>query len=108
MHVLDYPRTARGWDVTLPLYHRGHLSLRPGTTVHIAWVMREGDGSDGGATSGLPELFGTTVQDHAWGRVYRISIDLYDAPGVLHQALRSVSFHGGNVLQLDSTSTEKE
>jgi glycine cleavage system regulatory protein len=110
MHVLDYPRTAHGWDVTLPLYHRGHLSLRPGTTVHMAWVMRESDrsGDETAATSGLPELFGTTVEDHAWGAVYRISIDLYDAPGVLHQALRSVSLHGGNVLQLDSTSTEKE
>ena len=109
MHVLDFLRESKDWDVRVPLYHRGHLSLRPGTTVHVAWVIPpDSDALAAGGTSGLPEIFGSAVRQRAWSSVYRIWIALYDKPGVLNKALRSVSRHGGNVLQLDSTSTERE
>ncbi|HYC59202.1 MAG TPA: hypothetical protein VEK79_06505 [Thermoanaerobaculia bacterium] len=106
MYVLDSIRESKDWNIKIPLYHRGHLSLLPGTTVHLAWVFR--DDSQPGDSSLLPEIFGTTVRHNVWSNVYRISIALYDAPGVLHMVLQSISRHGGSVLQLDSTSTERE
>ena len=109
MHVLDFLHESKDWTVRIPIYHRGHLSLRPGTTVHLMWVVRpETESRGAGVTSGLPELFGTTVRTRTWPSAYRIWIALYDAPGVLNKALHSISRHGGNVLQLDSTSTERE
>lgn len=105
MHVLDHIRDAKDWTIKIPLYHRGHLSLLPGTTVHLAWVFRHDDHDQAVVP---PEIFGTTVKRDAWATVYRITMALYDGPGVLHSALRSISRHGGNVLHLDSTSTERE
>jgi len=113
MYVLDFLRIAKDWKLKFPLYHRGHLSLFPGTTVYLTPVVSEEDPSPSDDslpvfTRSFPELFGTTVQSNAWSCVYRISVALYDAPGVLHSSLESISRHGGNILQLDSTSTERE
>jgi glycine cleavage system regulatory protein len=103
MFVLDWPRVTEDWKVVLPLYHRGHLSLTPGTTVFLAPVHHLGAGR-----KQLPEVLGTTIQQSSWPAVYLVSVELNDAPGVLHSILASISRHGGNVLNLDSTSTDQE
>jgi predicted amino acid-binding ACT domain protein len=103
MFVLDRPRISKNWEIFLPLYHRGHLSLYPGTTVYLAPVHHP----DASAHH-FPEIMGTTIQQSSWPTVYRISIKLRDAPGVLHSTLASVARHGGNIVNLDSTSTEQE
>jgi len=103
MFVLDRPRVTDNWRVQLPLYQRGHLSLYPGTTVYLAPVRR----SDSPPRA-FPELLGTTVHKDSWRTVYQVSIDLYDAAGVLHSVLASVAQHGGNVLHLDSISSDQE
>src|SRR6185295_5234238 len=103
MFILDWPRITKNWRIRLPLYHRGHLSLYPGTTVYLAPVHRQGAGM-----KHLPEVLGTTIQQASWPTVYRISVALYDAPGVLHSILASIALHGGNVLNLDSSSTDQE
>jgi predicted amino acid-binding ACT domain protein len=111
MNVLDHVRTSHEWNVRLALYHRGHLSLFPGTTVHLAPISRRHDNApeNGSATAGsFPEVIGTTIQRAAWGSVYRASISMYDTPGVVNQVLRSVARHGGNVLNFDSTSADQE
>ncbi|HYW13719.1 MAG TPA: hypothetical protein VE871_17285, partial [Longimicrobium sp.] len=54
------------------------------------------------------EILGTTIQQSAWATVYRISAKLRDAPGVLHSTLASIARHGGNIVNLDSTSTDQE
>ncbi len=103
MFVLDWPQVTEDWKVALPLYHRGHLSLSPGTTVFLAPVHQLGTGK-----KQLPEVLGTTIQQSSWPAVYLVSVALKDAPGVLHSILASISRHGGNVLNLDSTSTDQE
>ena len=114
MHVLDLVRSSDKWQVTLPMYHRGHLALYPGTTVHLAPVVRrEADPTtsalpERSSPSPFPEILGTTIHPKTWASVYRISLALYDAPGVLHHVLKSVARHGGSVLQLDSTSSDQE
>jgi hypothetical protein len=111
MHVLDHIRTSDQWNVRIALYHRGHLSLYPGTTVHLAPIFRlngNAQTNGHGTTGSFPEVIGTTIQRAAWGSVYRLSISMYDTPGVVHRALRSVTRHGGNVLSFDSTSADQE
>lgn len=103
MQILDRLRISDDWSFILPLYHRGHLSLYPGTTVYLAPVHRP----DRGRTH-FPEIVGTTIQQNAWSSVYRISLSFHDAPGVLHSALESIARHGGNVLNLDSASSDQE
>jgi hypothetical protein len=83
-------------------YHRGHLSLRPGTQVFLALYP-------GGARAGrFPELMGTTIHRDSWGYLFRVSMILKDRPGVVNQLLESVAAQGGNVLYLDSSSIEQE
>lgn len=103
MFVLDRIRTCRDWNIRIPLYHRGHLSLYPGTTVYLAPVLRLGN-----SPRGLPEILGTTIHSNSWTTLYLVSIGMRDAPGVLYTVLRSIANHGGNVLNLDSTSTDQE
>ncbi len=111
MHVLDLVRSSDEWQVKLPMYQRGHLALYPGTTVHLAPVVRREADSiapEWSNPSPFPEIMGTPIHPRAWASVYRISFALYDAPGVLHHVLKSVARHGGSVLQLDSTSSDQE
>lgn len=103
MFVLDRVRTTVDWRIKLPLYHRGHLSLYPGTTVYLSSVHR----IDGGL-SHFPEILGTSIRQSSWSSVYRVSVALHDAPGVLHSVLESIARQGGNVLNLDSTSIDQE
>ena len=104
MYVLDRLQNAqKNWEIKLPLYHRGHLSLYPGTTVHLAPFL-----SDSRSPRRLPEILGSTIHRNSWRSVFRIAISLYDSPGVLHETVRSIARHGGNVLHLDSTSSEQE
>src|SRR4051812_42769161 len=81
MHVLDHIRTSDQWNVRIALYHRGHLSLYPGTTVHLAPIFRlngNAQTNGHGTTGSFPEVIGTTIQRAAWGSVYRLSISMYD------------------------------
>ncbi len=104
MYVLDRLQSAKKlWEIKLPLYHRGHLSLYPGTTIHLAPFFSQNRGS-----RRLPEVLGTTIHRISWRSVFRVAISLYDSPGVLHKTVRSIARHGGNVLHLDSTSSEQE
>lgn len=83
-------------------YHRGHLSLRPGTQVFLALYP-------GGSRPGkFPEMMGTTIHRDSWRYLLRIALTLKDRPGVVHQVLESVAAQGGNVLYLDSSSIEQE
>lgn len=89
-------------------YHRGHLSLRPGTQVFLALYPGDDRRNSAGSMGKFPEMMGTTIHKDSWRYVFRISLTLKDRAGVVHQVLESVAAHGGNVLYLDSSSIEQE
>ncbi len=114
MIVLDRFQKLRQADgdsnlrLDVKMYHRGHVSLRPGTQVFLCIYPGSLATPSPAAAVTLPELMGTTIDVQAWPHVLRISMSLMDRPGVIHEILDSVARHGGNVLYLDSSSIEHE
>ena len=102
MLVLDHVRRREWPELFLALYHRGHLSLVPGTTVHVIPVIRPD------RRTHLIEFFGTTISFESWMTVYRVGIVVDDNKGVLNIILKSLADYGINILHLDASSMEQE
>lgn len=106
--VKELSAESESLSIRVQTYHRGHLSLRPGTQVFLALYPGNEKSSSSSIIGKLPEIMGTTIHWQSWAYVVRISLTLHDRYGVVHQVLESVASHGGNVLYLDSSSIEQE
>ncbi len=102
MLVLDKPRPFRSATLTIPLYHRGQLSLLPGTKVWLCLLPGTG------APGRLPEIIISPIGFNAWSDLWRITATLHEKVGVVHQVLRVLHAWNINILAAESSSIERQ
>jgi predicted amino acid-binding ACT domain protein len=102
MIILDIPQGFDGATIHLPLYHRGHLSLFPGSTVWTCLLP----GSPARRT--LPEIIVSPIGFGSWSKLYRITGTFVDRSGLVHDVLETLRTFGINVLTAESSAIAQQ
>lgn len=100
MLILDKPRPFDGSTITLPLYHRGHLSLFPGAKVWLCLLPA--------SETGMPEIVVSPIHHDNWSDLWRISITLHDRTGLVHDIFKILADRSMNIIGAESTSLERQ
>lgn len=100
MNILDKPTEFDGAQLSLPLYHRGHLSLFPGAKVWLCLIP-------GNNTYKQPtELIISPINHDAWGDLWRISLTLNERRGLVHDVFRILSANSFNIITAESATKD--
>lgn len=102
MIILDIPQGFDGAAINVPLYHRGHLSLFPGSTVWTCLLP----GSHGRRT--LPEIIVSPIRFASWPKLYRVTGTFVDRSGLVHDVLETLRKFGINVLTAESSAIAQQ
>lgn len=102
MLILDGISTVENNQLFIPLYHRGHMSLKSDTTVALALIPpRQRPGSPQ-----LTEMIISPIDFRSWPSLWRIVATFHEQPGIVNKLLRIVAAEGLNVLNEESSSVE--
>lgn len=100
MNILDKPAPFNGSNISLPLYHRGHVSLFPGAKVWLCLLP-------GNESSQQPtELVISPIKHDAWSDLWRISITLKERVGLVHDVFRILSANSFNIVTAESATKD--
>ncbi|HEY6188655.1 MAG TPA: hypothetical protein VIW80_13440 [Pyrinomonadaceae bacterium] len=99
MIILDKPKPFNGSTITLPLYHRGHLSFFPGAKVWLCLIPR----ANRNQTS---ELVVSPIEHSAWSDLWRISLTLRERVGLVHDVFQIMADKSFNILTAESTTKD--
>jgi hypothetical protein len=102
MIILDIPQDFDGATINVPLYHRGHLSLFPKSTVWTCLLP----GSPTRRT--LPEILISPIRFESWPKLYRITGTFVDRSGLVHDVLETLRKFGINVLTAESSAIAQQ
>jgi acetolactate synthase regulatory subunit len=102
MLILDGISKVQNDQLFIPLYHRGHMSLKSKTTVTLALIPpRQRAGSPQ-----LTEMIISPIDFSSWRSLWRIEATFFERPGIVNKLLRIVAAEGLNVLNEESSSVE--
>ena len=94
MLILDTLTKIKNGSIDIPDYHRGHLSLKTGTSVTLCFLpCQQSDTSPR-----LTEMVISPVAFDSWRYLTRINARLYDKPGVVRKLASAVRARGLNIL----------
>lgn len=101
MLILDKPHLFESETVSIPLYHRGHLSLFEGAKVWLCLLpaLQEGQFS---------EIVISPIHNESWSDLWRISITLRDRVGLVHDIFSILADRDINIITSESSSREKQ
>ncbi|MEK6304317.1 MAG: ACT domain-containing protein [Acidobacteriota bacterium] len=102
MLILDKPQSFDGSTIKVPLYHRGHLSLFPGTKVWLCLLP----GAQGEET--LREIVISPIPFDSWSDLWRIVITMRDRVGLVNEVFRILADFDLNVVAAESSSIERQ
>jgi hypothetical protein len=101
MLILDRPRVFEGDSISIPLFHRGHLSLHPDTKVWVLYMPPYKN------ERRYPTLFISTVDTKSWEDLWRITATFKEAPGVVHRLLDLLATHSINIVSAESCTMDR-
>ncbi len=102
MLILDGISTVQNDQLFIPLYHRGHMSLKSDTTVTLALIPPR----QRARFPQLTELIISPIDFRAWRSLWRIEATFLERPGIVNKLLAIVAAEGLNVLNEESSSVE--
>lgn len=94
MLILDIPRRApeEVRYIEVPVYHRPHLGLSMARSLHACLLPNAAVRSQIGKEPATPELLLSVVPFECWDRAWRLTLEVRDRPGLLHD-LATVMHH---------------
>jgi hypothetical protein len=103
MLVLDIPRRSpSGYTyIDIPLYHRVHLNLAAGRTLHGCLVACANKPH-------LPELVISPFEFDRWDKIWRVNMTVADRPGVFHETCDVLTRNGAHLLAAESSTTQQQ
>lgn len=103
MLVLDIPRRCpSGYTyIDIPLYHRVHLNLAAGRTLHGCLVACANKPH-------LPELVISPFEFDRWDKIWRVNMTVADRPGVFNEACEVLTHNGAHLLAAESSTTQQQ
>lgn len=103
MLVLDIPRLCpSGFSyIDVPLYHRVHLNLAAGRTLHGCILACANNRR-------LPELIISPFEFDRWDKIWRLNMTVTDRPGVFHEVCDILTRNGAHVLAAESSTTQQQ
>jgi hypothetical protein len=116
MFILDLPKTFDGETIQLPMYHRGHLSLKPETKVWLC-VIKGADIVSNKILTGnnkksqkivMPEIVISPIDFKAWDDIWRISLIVYDRVGAVSNLLETLKELNINILVSETCTIERQ
>jgi hypothetical protein len=87
MLILDTFSALENGRISIPFYHRGHLSLMSGTKATIVYLP----GQKKNPVPGISELIITPVDFRSWQYLTRINARLANKPGLFRKLLKALS-----------------
>ena len=103
MLVLDIPRRCpSGFSyIDVPLYHRVHLNLAAGRTLHGCILACANNPR-------LPELIISPFEFDRWDKIWRLNMTITDRPGIFHEVCDVLTRNGAHVLAAESSTTQQQ
>lgn len=101
MLILDSIINLEEEQIAIPFYHRGHLSLKSGTSVTLALIPPQPQNG-----SQMLEMVISPIRFESWPNLWRIEVDFHEASGVVSKLLSIVAEQNLNVLNEESSSIE--
>jgi hypothetical protein len=107
--ILDIPRRFDGDFIEVPSFHRTHVSLFPGTEVHMcAFAGAPHAAAEPGRYGDpLPELVVSPIDFRTWARVYRLTGTFRDRSGLINDVLRVLSDHHVDIASCETSNTRE-
>lgn len=102
MLILDGISIVENDQLFIPLYHRGHMSLKSNTTVTLALIPPR----QRTVFPQLTEMIISSIDFRSWPSLWRVEATFLERPGVVNKLLRIVADEGLNVLNEESSSVE--
>ena len=102
MLILDGVTRVDDDQLFIPLYHRGHMSLKSGTKVTLALIPPR----QHPASPQLWELIISPIDFRSWQSLWRIDATFLERAGIVNKLLRIIATEGLNVLNEESSSIE--
>ena len=94
MLILDTLTKIENGVIDIPEYHRGHLSLKTGTSVTLCFLPCQKNDNP----PHLTEMIISPIVFNSWQYLTRINARLYDKPGVVRKLASAVRSKGLNIL----------
>lgn len=102
MLILDGIFQVENDQISIPYYHRGHLSLKSNTAVTLAVIPLRNSAD----SPKLTEMIVSPIDFRSWPSLWRIEATFLERPGVVNKLLTIVADEGLNVLNEESSSVE--
>jgi len=99
MNILDKPARFDGTTISVPLYHRGHLSLSPGAKVWLCLIPST-------TRHQFTELIVSPIHNDAWTDLWRISITLRERVGLVHDVFQILANNSINIVTAESSTRD--
>ncbi len=102
MLILDGLLSLDNDRLRVPLYHRGHLSLKTDTKITLALIPPKQKAS----SPQLMEMVVSPIEYKSWSSLWRIEASFLESPGIVNKLFTIIANEGFNVLNEESSSTE--
>lgn len=101
MLILDKPHPFTSETISIPLYHRGHLSLFYGAKVWLCLLPAQQERQ-------FSEIVISPINNESWSDLWRISMTLRDRVGLVHDVFAILAEKSINIITAESSTTDNQ